>query len=365
MKPEPITLDLAQESDTDRILQINQQEYGPGDILATRADYAWRHEQNPAGRALVPVIRDNSGGVIGFIWVLPVRLRHRGREYVAAAATNLVIEPAYRKTIHYARLMRHFQQVFQQHNIPLHFSFVSEQTYRRVQRQTPPLAGTIPLLAKLLDGDGWAQDYFSRAWQRLAWRWAGPLLSAFFVGQRPGAASPEIRVEPAEHFDDGFDAFWLQLQDKYPLMGVRDRAFLAWRFARVSGRDYRIWVAKSPVQMLGYAVLRCSTIRKVKVGLILDLLVSEDDSGQKAGALLLAGAEAYFRSQGMAWAAALMPAFAGESGLLRQAGYRALPPSLSPRQFRFTFSTHQGRGNAFASLSVQDSFITFADHESF
>jgi hypothetical protein len=67
----------------------------------------------------------------------------------------------------------------------------------------------------------------------------------------------------------------------------------------------------------------------------------------------------------MAWAAGLMPSFAGESGLLRQAGYRALPPVLLPRQFGFAFSALEDPGQGLAALSMRDSFFTFADHESF
>jgi hypothetical protein len=69
-------------------------------------------------------------------------------------------------------------------------------------------------------------------------------------------------------------------------MVIRDRAFLAWRFAGVSGRRYHILISQAQGQMLGYVVLRCATIRGVETGLVMDLLVTDGLLGEAAGACL-------------------------------------------------------------------------------
>ncbi len=117
--------------------------------------------------------------------------------------------------------------------------------------------------------------------------------------------------------------------------------------------------------MLGYAVLRCSTIRGVRTGLVMDLLVSESPLGDTAGACLLAEAEAYFRAERMALAAGLMAPLAAEFRLMSQAGYRSLPRAVAPRVFRFGFFVHDDSEQDLALLSAQDWFITLADYESF
>jgi len=112
MKSSRFTTGLAREEDIDQILEINRLEYGAGDVLATRADFAWRYAQNPAGPAIVPVIRDAHDEVVGFIWVVPLHIRIKGQDYLAATGTNLLIHPEHRNTLGYTKLIRRFEQVF-------------------------------------------------------------------------------------------------------------------------------------------------------------------------------------------------------------------------------------------------------------
>src|SRR5262245_48042744 len=106
MNSAQLTTGLAQAEDAAKILELNKLEYGINDILATPADFDWRCNQNPAGRAIIPVIRNGRHDVAGFIWVVPLRLRIKGQDRVVATGTNLVIQPEYRNTFAYIKLIR-------------------------------------------------------------------------------------------------------------------------------------------------------------------------------------------------------------------------------------------------------------------
>jgi GNAT superfamily N-acetyltransferase len=334
-------------------------------VLASRVDFAWRRDQNPAGQATIAVIRDDHDQVVGFIWIVPLRMRVRGRDYLGATGTNLVIQAEYRNSFGLTKLIRRFEQVFKDSNIPMHFSYVSEETYRRRGVQYPRTVATLPLLIKPLDWESLAETYLDHGWQRLIVNWGGQLLSPLFFRRRPWTNSQEISVQAVDGFGPGFDEFWQWVQDKYPVMVVRDRAFLAWRFAGVSRRHYQVLVAQAAGQMLGYAVLRCATIRGVKTGLVMDLLVAGDALGETAGAGLMAEAEAYFRAQEMSVAVGLMVPYAAEYHVLRQAAYQSLPQAIAPRAFRFAFYAHDAHESSLGALSARDWFITMADYESF
>ena len=357
---------LYRAGDEVNILALNRMEYGPTDILATPDDFDWRYAQNPAGQAIISVIRDcDSGSVVGFIWIVPLYIRVKGQDRRAATGTNLVIHPEYRNTFSYTKLMRRFQQVFGDNDIPLHFSFVSEEAYRQQREHDPQIVSTIPLRVKPLNFESLARTRFTKRWQLFLLSWAGRLALPFFFRQWSVAYSEEINVQAVDHFDEAFDEFWRQVQDKYPVMVIRDRDFLSWRFAPVSGRQYHILVARSRDQMLGYAVLCCSTIHGVKTGLVMDLLVTDDVLGETAGACLMAGAETYFRAQEMSLAVGLMVPLAAEYRILRRAGYTHLPQALAPRAFRFAFFVHNTRERDLISLSAGNWFITMTDYESF
>jgi hypothetical protein len=367
MIPDNLTADLARpnDHDIDQILAVNKLEYGDGDILATREDFVWRYKQNPAGPAIIPAIRNQEGDVVGFIWVVPLRIQVKGQDWLAATGTNLVIHPDHRRTFGYTKLMRKFDQTLGENNIPFHFSFVSEGEYKQLRAHHSQTAFTVPLLVKPIDVEALARDYFTKKWQWVAGSHLRWLASPFFSTKPSLHWNREITVRAIERFDDSFNGFWCQVRDKYPVMVVRDQAFLTWRFAPVSGRRYQILVAQLQEQILGYTVVRCATVRGVKTGLILDLLVANHPFGMEAGVLLMAEAEAFFRTQGMAVAVGLMVPKAAEYRILRQCGFRQLPPATTPRKFRFAFFNHTSSQEHLKPLSIKDWFITLADYESF
>lgn len=358
-------MNLANVDDINSILALNKSEYGPTDILATPTDFVWRHDQNPAGQSLVPVIRNDAKQVIGCIWIVPLKLRIKGCDYLAATGTNLLIHSEHRNTFVYTKLLRQFQRILKKQSFPLHFSFISEEAYRQHQQRSPQTAWTVPLLVKPLNFSLMAQAYWGSSWQDRFIKPVDHLVSIFFSQSRCRSVEESVNVRSVEQFDSTFDTFWGDLQDKYQLMLIRDQAFLAWRFTDTARRQYRILVAETKSKMLGYIVLRCTTIRGVNTGLVLDFLVTDDALGVKAGACLLAQAETYFRDQQMAVSLGLMASFAAEHRLLRRAGYINLPSKLSPRPFRFAFFVHDDTQSGLNSLSEQDWFITFADYESF
>ena len=247
----------------------------------------------------------------------------------------------------------------------MHFSFISEEAYQQHQQRSPQTAWTVSLLVKPLNFSLLLQSYWGATWQHHFVKPVDWLASIFFSSYQNRGDQDGITVRGVEQFDATFDEFWNDLQDKYPLMLIRDRAFLAWRFTNTTQRQYWILVAEAESKMLGYVVLRCTTIRGVNTGLVLDFLVTDDALGAKAGVCLLAQAEIYFQEQQMAVILGLMAPFAAEHRLLRRAGYINLPSKLSPRPFRFAFFIHDDTQPGLNSLSEQDWFITFADYESF
>jgi len=118
-------------------------------------------------------------------------------------------------------------------------------------------------------------------------------------------------------------------------------------------------------KIVGYTVVRCVTIRGLKTGLILDLLVVDHPKGMEAGGRLMAEAEVFFRTQEMSLTAGLMVPWAKEYRIMRRSGYRDVPLAIAPRRFLFAFFVHSASQETLNSLSTQDWFITLADYESF
>jgi hypothetical protein len=362
--------DLAEgDRDIDQMLALNVAEYGPTaprastDVVGTRGEFHWRRDENPAGRAVIPVIRDGRGDVSGCIWLIPLRVRVRRQDYHGATGANLVIDPASRGTFALVKLLRRFERALADGGVALHFSFVAEPVQRRLRAEDPDRTFTVPLLVKPLDLARLAGSYPARAWQRAIGRRLGWVASPLFLGRPAPRGEGEVRIETVQQFDDTFDEFWRRVRDRYPAMVIRDRAFLQWRFAPIGDRRYHILAAHGVEGMLGYAVTRCATVRGVETGLILDLMVLDGPRGLEAGFRLVAEAEALFRRRKMWLMTCLVAPGTAEHRILTRSGCRNLA-LMNPRPFRFAFFIHDSHRQDLQTLSVKDWFVTFADFES-
>jgi GNAT superfamily N-acetyltransferase len=362
-----VVSDLYRAGDEADILALNRMEYGPTDILATPADFNWRYAQNPVGQAIISVARDwDSGSVIGFIWIVPLRIRVSGEDWLGATGTNLLIHPDYRGTSAYVKLMRRFRQAFIDHDIPLHYSFISEDTYSRLRPDDPRVAFGVPLLIRPLDMMKLARAYFDNSWRRLIVGIGGQLATPLlFRARQFSPGKHHFTLHALDGFDDRFDDFWARVKDKYPIMVIRDHRYLAWRFAEVSGRQYRILVVQVGDEIISYTVLRCANIREIPIGLVMDLLVETGPRGEAAGACLMAEALRYFRSENMWLAGGLMLPQTAEYSIMRRAGYLPCPERLAPRLFRLAFRFHGKRPDIAPRLSPEHWFVTIADYEAY
>jgi GNAT superfamily N-acetyltransferase len=167
-----------------------------------------------------------------------------------------------------------------------------------------------------------------------------------------------------DQFDERFDTFWGCIQDKYPVMTVRNRSFLSWRFAPIDGREYRILAATERDDLVGYVVLRVTDeIRDIPTGLVLDLLLEPGVRGESAGQLLLEEAWNYFRKEKVWLAGGLALPHTNEYAALRRAGYRPLPERLAPRLFRVAFNCFAEDLPETSHVKKSDLFFSIADYE--
>lgn len=360
-----LTVDLARPSDAGAILELNRTAFGGRDLLATLEDFSWRYTDNPAGQAIVPVLRGEDWRPAGFIWIVPLRMRLRGETVLGATGTNLVIDPGHRAGFGYTRLLRRFEQELRHRGLVGHFSFVSEDTYARAQRREADSLTTVPLLARGLDA-GAASKPGSRArWYRFLGRCADRLAAPRRSRERAVAATDQEVVTELDAPDQRFEAFWASIEDRYPASVIRDRSYLAWRFARMPGRAYRLLLAESEGTPTGYIVLRTAAIRGMPAGLLMDFRVGHGVAGERAGAALLKAAKQLFEQEGAVVSTALLSPLVREYHLLKRHGYHRVPAVLAPRRFRLLTAFEGRAASGQPWPRARDWFVTLADWEAY
>ena len=87
-----------------------------------------------------------------------------------------------------------------------------------------------------------------------------------------------ITLEEVTQLDEKFDRFWEKASTSYPILGVRDRTFLSWRYLKNPVRTYTLYRALEHGEMVGYLILRKVDLLQFNSAVIVDLLALNDQA---------------------------------------------------------------------------------------
>jgi hypothetical protein len=87
-----------------------------------------------------------------------------------------------------------------------------------------------------------------------------------------------IAVFQTESFDDRIDDLWRRCAAEHPVIGVRDRNYLNWRFCARPDASYTRLVATRGSEIIGYLVYRIAEQEGARWGYLVDFLVEGNDA---------------------------------------------------------------------------------------
>lgn len=184
------------------------------------------------------VLETHDEGIVGFVALLPVRIKIGVREVVGGAGCSLAVLPAFRN---YSLLLskqlmdwgdRHFY-------ITTTANEISGGLNRALGLRTIPIKDFSHQLLWLLRPEATVQLAISRSvWsplQVLTARWPGSAIlkgmaRLWFIDHRQIRFNgPRLSVAPVESFTEEFDDLWERNKNDYDITTVRHRRFLNWR----------------------------------------------------------------------------------------------------------------------------------------
>ena len=89
-----------------------------------------------------------------------------------------------------------------------------------------------------------------------------------------------LTIVQALSFDERINEFWDKVSNQSPIMVVRDKGYLNWKYFAVPGTDYLVYVAEKAATICGYVILRCIQHGQTKVGRIFDILAESAEVAQ-------------------------------------------------------------------------------------
>jgi hypothetical protein len=125
------------------------------------------------------------------------------------------------------------------------------------------------------------------------------------------------------------DTFWDAIQDRYPVMGIRNAEYIRWRYLEVPRRTYYPYVSVVDNKIVAFAVGRIREVSKFNAGMIADFLYL--DGYEKEAKDLINTVVTLMKRGGATLAGCIMLSHTKEAHLLEKNGFFKCPDKLLPQ----------------------------------
>jgi hypothetical protein len=219
--------------------------------------FDWLYVKNPAGRARVWLLRDeDSGGAIGASAALPRRMWLRGEQVTCHVMSDFSIDVKYRSIGPALKLNRHSLTPVFDGEVPFAYDFPTEtMTVAHKWLKAEPIGKQLRFVHPLRL-DTHVQKFLGEGVVGQAASWLGnTALKAYATvrGLSPGYSAADEAATPGA-FDSSFSELDGEVGPGFRVCGVRDRAYLDWRYGQNPLRKFRLVKLKRRDRLVGFAV---------------------------------------------------------------------------------------------------------------
>lgn len=240
--------------------------------------WRWEFNEGPDGKAFIYVAEDGNK-IIGHFADVPKRFSVQGEILLGTLSLDLMVHPHYRRRGIFFELGRYGIQ--------------------RVRNENGRFMTAYPIRSETIDGlkkIGWREVtqlpvlVYPIRFRSIVNRYLHFLPLSFLLGGvarffyllifRPKRKKrvEGIQIDEVLRLDEEFDRFWQKARFLSPIIGVRDRNFLMWRYLRHPTRTYTIYRATGKGEMKGYMVLRKVDLLNFNSAVIVDLLTLDEEA---------------------------------------------------------------------------------------
>jgi len=321
----------------------------------------WQLQRGPAGPAIGVVARDTvTARLIAQAAMIPVGVRLSGKPVTAGLALNPLIDPDFQGRGIPLDLLRKLDAAAAEEKVAFSYAFPDDASLPVLVNQGGfKEIASLSLLIRPLKPETLAMKTTgSRVLARTA-------SIARVVWRTPPSAKqrdvPGLAIDQVTEFDEPFAVFWRRVQNRTPLIVVRDSAYLNWRYFEAPGREYAAFAARSEGKVRALIVLRAAPLGRFSAGLIVDLIVEASGEGRAAGRLLIDHAGAYFRDLDLDMLATLSLRHTDEFRLFRASGFWMPPKFLEPHPLHLLVRSHAEEANT--AYDLHNWFLTLGDSQ--
>jgi hypothetical protein len=287
----PLVVRPFETDDLPGVFELYRTVFGDEPLERFRLRWKWEFFDNPNTTELPSRLRvaDQDGEIVGFVAAFPVRQKVFDQELVVRRSCDLMVSPAVRAQDPTIAL----RLLLTMKNCPGDGMWVGMgySPEHRALRQglghrsldaipfyLRPL--DVPSILRFLGGSNGARGRWGSP--PVGWVMSGAATLAnpavmLWNAIRSPRATPDRVVTAALEAGEEFDEIWQAAAPSVPIIAVRDRTFVKWRFFDDPVFDNTVLVARSPDGApQGYLAMRLASRGGVRIGRILDIFCAPD-----------------------------------------------------------------------------------------
>jgi len=238
--------------------------------------WRWEFMEGPDGKAFIYVVEDQDK-IIGHFADIPRRFSVQGEVVLGTLSLDLMVHPdCWRKGIFEAMGKYGAQRVKQENGIFLTAFPIRLETIRGLKKIGWREVVELPVLVFPIRFQGILNRYLHFPPLSFLAGGAARFFYLLFFGWKKKKGTEEMEIERVGSLDDPFDGFWQKVYSLHPIMGIRNRNYLTWRYLQHPSRNYTIFRAIKNGEMRGYIVLRKVELLNFNSAVIVDLLAVDE-----------------------------------------------------------------------------------------
>ena len=240
--------------------------------------WQWEFMEGVDGKAFIYIVEDKNK-IIGHFADIPRKFSVQGEMVLGTLSLDLMVRHDYWRKGIFAAMGRYGAQKVKQENGLFLTAFpIRSETILGLKKIGWREVVKLPVLVYPIRFRGIVNRYLR--FQALKLLAAGVARFFYFLlyGLKTRGETGGADIEKVRQLDDSFDSFWQKALSLYPIMGIRNRNYLTWRYLQHPTRNYVIYRAKKSGEMRGYIVLRKVDLLNFNSAVIVDLLAVDEET---------------------------------------------------------------------------------------
>lgn len=340
------------------ILTMTREQYGPENDISNREFLQHQYFENPAGDALIDLAVDaENGRLAGQHSVWPMRYLVFGKDMVCGHSLNVLTNQAYRGQGVFSSLA---EATFKQQQKLRHafcYGTPNPNSYPGfIKKLGFKELGRMPLMLRPLKPSHMVREFLHSGALAVLAKLGDPFFRV------SGDQKHDVAVLPVtkEHLEL-VDRFWDAVQGKYPVMNIRDGAFVRFRYLDMPRRTYFPYLALENGEPVCFAVGRIMEVAGMQCAMLADFLFA--DGHAAAAEELLRKLLRNMQQQGASLAGCLMFGHTQESAVLKKLGFFRCPKRLEPQPFPLILRLFDPSLEDKGIYDVKNWFFTMGDYD--